>query len=273
MIICVNRSGIANRLIALISCIKYSNENNIGFSYYWQIINSYSNYNRHIFNCSFDKLFSNNIKLVKNVDLIKIDKLLKKTKKNIPVKYDNKYFYYHPRLLNFEWNTTFNHEYYKKVFNYKEEYLNYFKVLTLINKLQDKIDHFSSNFDEKTISVHIRSWSRRNEEGRHYKRFQNGIRRFETEMLKYKTHNFFLATDSQKVKDYFQNKSILKEKIICYPRKTNLDTSRKYPEGIQEDLIELYLLSKNKIIIGSHNSTYTEVAWWLAECPENITIL
>ena len=139
--------------------------------------------------------------------------------------------------------------------------------------MQDKIDHFSSNFDEKTISVHIRSWSRKNEEGRHYKRFQNGIRRFETEMLKYKTHNFFLATDSQKVKDYFQNKSILKEKIICYPRKTNLDTSRKYPEGIQEDLIELYLLSKNKIIIGSHNSTYTEVAWWLAECPENITIL
>ena len=61
--------------------------------------------------------------------------------------------------------------------------------------------------------------------------------------------------------------------MLIYPRKTTLDNSRDFTEGIQEDLIELYLLSKNKIIIGSHFSTYTEVAWWLGGCTENIKII
>ena len=56
-------------------------------------------------------------------------------------------------------------------------------------------------------------------------------------------------------------------------RETDLDTSRDFPEGIQEDLIELYLLSKNNYIIGSHFSTFTETAWWLGGCTQNIVIL
>jgi len=93
-------------------------------------------------------------------------------------------------------------------------------------------------------------------------------------MKKYdKDYTFYVATDSKDVQNYFNNSSELKDRIFIYPRKTNLDTSRDFPEGVQEDLIELYLLSKNKIIIGSHFSTFTEVAWWLAECPENITII
>ena len=60
---------------------------------------------------------------------------------------------------------------------------------------------------------------------------------------------------------------------MLYHRTTDLDTSRDFPEGVQDDLIELYLLSKNKILIGSHFSTFSEVSWWLAGCPQNVTIL
>ena len=65
----------------------------------------------------------------------------------------------------------------------------------------------------------------------------------------------------------------LPPEIIIFPRTTSLENSRSLQEGIQEDLIELYLLSKNKVLIGSFNSTYSEVAWWLGGCNEKITIL
>ena len=166
-----------------------------------------------------------------------------------------------------------DHNYNKIPNNVKNKYLPHFKFLKPIPALQLKIDNFSKRFNNKTISVHIRSWSGKNEEDRQKILFNNGIVKFEQEMLKYKEYNFFLATDSQNVKDYFIKKSPLKSRIICYSRKTNLDISREGLEGVQEDLIELYLLSKNKVIIGSRNSTYTEVSWWLGGCSCSITIL
>ena len=60
---------------------------------------------------------------------------------------------------------------------------------------------------------------------------------------------------------------------MLYQRTTDLDTSRDFPEGVQEDLIELYLLSKNRILIGSHFSTFTEVAWWLGPDNMSVTVL
>ena len=135
-----------------------------------------------------------------------------------------------------------------------------------------KKDIFSKKFNKNTISVHIRSWNRNGEKSRRDYLFN--IQKFETEMKKYnEQYNFYLSSDSLEVINYFKNISDLKKRILIYPRITDLDTSRDFSEGVQEDLIELYLLSKNKIIIGSHFSTFTETAWWLAECPENIIIL
>ncbi len=276
MIVSTNIAGLSNRIKSLISCIRYSKENNIDVKVLWEVLDSYKKHH-HILNCRFSKLFSNNIEIKKlNHNSCKIYKshcFMIFDNDNLPDNfdtYDKKNAKYTPSDKR---RRNIDHNYNKIPKNVIENYLPHFKVLKPIKELQKEIDVFSLKFDDNTISVHIRSWSGPNEESRNKKLFINGIERFETEMLKYKTHNFFLATDSQKVKQYFQNKSILKEKIICYPRKTNLNTSRKYPEGIQEDLIELYLLSKNKIIVGSHNSTFTEVAWWLGGCPKNITIL
>ena len=129
------------------------------------------------------------------------------------------------------------------------------------DELQQKVDTFSKQFDENTISVHIRSWCRPNEQSRANILFIEGIEKFELEMMKYSNATFFLSTDSQDVKHYFSNKSLLKDKIFVFPRTTSLENSRSLQTGIQEDLIELYLLSKNKVLIGSFNSTYSEVAW------------
>ena len=77
---------------------------------------------------------------------------------------------------------------------------------------------------------------------------------------------FFITTDSKQVIKYFKESPEWGKRVIFYDRSTDLDTSRDFPEGVQEDLIELYLLSKNSKLIGSHFSTFSEVAWWLGGC-------
>ena len=153
----------------------------------------------------------------------------------------------------------------------KQKYINCFQTLKPINQLQEKINNYSKCFTENTISVHIRSWNRNGEKSRRTDLFN--LHKFENMMNNYKTSLFYLATDSKKVQDYFKNDSKLRDRILIYPRTKCLNTSRDSYQGVQEDLIELYLLSKNKIIIGSHFSTFTEVAWWLGGCTKNIVIL
>ena len=155
----------------------------------------------------------------------------------------------------------------------KQNYIPFFKQLKPIQEISNAIESFSKKFDTNTISVHIRSWCRPNEYSRASKLFINGLKKFERQMLKYPNANFFLATDSSNVQNYFLNHPSFKDKVIIYNRSSKLENSRSLPLGIQEDLIELYLLSKNKTIIGSFNSTFTEVAWWLGGCTKNITII
>ena len=276
MIISTNKGGLSNRIKSLVSCLRFGSENNMESKVYWEILNSYKTHN-HLLNCPFSKLFSNNIEInsLQNIDYYNYSShcLMVFDSDNLPDNfdtYDKKNAKYTPsdkRGRNIDFNYT-------KIPNLViKKYLVYFKLLKPIKEIQNNIDEFSKKFNSNTISVHIRSWSGPNENSRNKTLFKNGVKRFENKMNEYKECTFFLATDSQDVKDYFKNKSNLKDRILCYPRKTNLKNSRENELGVQEDLVELYLLSKNKVIIGSHNSTYTEVAWWLAGCPENIFIL
>lgn len=274
MIISNNIGGLSNRIRCIVSCIRYAKKNNINYGVYWLVIDSYKTH-KHILNCSFDKLFSNDFE-VKNINSNNTYKhhcFIIFDDDNLPINFNtfdsncSRKFTKSDKL-----NRNIDFMYNKIPEKIRSEYINYFKILKPIDVLQNKIDDFSKNFTINTISVHIRSWNRNAEESRRNYLFD--INRFEKKMNEYDNkYNFYLASDSYGVINYFKTESPLKDRIIIYPRKTNLDTSRDIQEGIQEDLIELYLLSKNNIIIGSHFSTYTEVAWWLGGCPENIIIL
>ena len=274
MNISINEGGLSNRIKSLVSVIRLSNHNKNEYKVYWKVLDSYKK-NNHILNCSFNQLFQNNIevnKINKQSNIYNSHCLLIFDNDTIPNNFNtfksNCSIQFHK---NDNLNRNIDYMYNKIPQHIKNEYIQYFKELKLIPELHQKVVDFSEKFNEKTVSVHLRSWNRKNEKGRRDYLFN--IKKFEKQMLKFKETNFYLASDSNEVIQYFTNKSKLKDKIIIYPRETNLDKSRDFPEGIQEDLIELYLLSKNKYIIGSHFSTYTEVAWWLAECPKDIIIL
>ena len=276
MIVSTNKGGLANRIKSLVSCLRYGEENNVKVGVYWSILNSYEK-EKHILNCGFKELFENDLEvtIMKEGDILYDSPCLRIFDEDeVPVNFCT----FKPR-----WKRKFipkDHLRRDVLFSYnkmpekvKENYKPYFKKLILKEELQQKVDTFSKQFDENTISVHIRSWCRPNEQGRACSLFIDGIERFENEMMKYNNTTFFLSTDSPYVKKYFLRQSLLKNKIIVFHRTTSLENSRSLQTGIQEDLIELYLLSKNKVLIGSFNSTYSEVAWWLGGCNEKVTIL
>ncbi len=271
MIISINEGGLSNRLKTIASCIRLDKDN---YGIKWNILDDYNKKN-HILNCPFNKLFKNNIEvkeIKKDDKVIKNPYLAIKESDNLP---DNFNTFKSKCSRGFECedpkNRNIDYMYNKIPKSIKYEFINCFKKLKPIDQLREKIDFFSKKFNNNTISVHIRSWNRNGEKSRRDGLFN--IDKFVNEMKKYNKHNFFMSTDSEEVKKYFSEESELKDRIIFYSRTSSLNNSRDFIEGMQEDLIELYLLSKNKIIIGSHFSTFTEVAWYLACCPRTITIL
>jgi hypothetical protein len=284
-IISIHQGGICNRFKSFSSAVRIAKQNNCDYKLVWEVLDDYSTKN-HILNCEFDKLFINNCNInynnINNTDnTYKSDRLYINNNDNIP-KYFNTFDSKCSIKFNCEYkdNKDIDYMYMKIPEHIRTEYGLYFNLLKPIPELESKINDFSNNFNPNTVSVHIRSWNRNAELGRRSGLFQ--IDKFEKEMKNRinsnNETNFYLASDSSKVIKHFKElndkpESPFYQKIINYPRTTTLDNSRDFPEGIQEDLVELYLLSKNKTIIGSHFSTYTEVSWWLAGCPPDITIL
>jgi hypothetical protein len=57
-----------------------------------------------------------------------------------------------------------------------------------------------------------------------------------------------------------------------YPKRTAVN-DRTSREGMQDILIDLLLLSRNKHLVASYLSTFPELAWWLGGCQATVSII
>ena len=169
MIISTNIGGLSNRIKSLVSCLRYSYKNNIEAKVYWKVLNSYKTHT-HILNCSFNKLFLNKIeikKINKTMNIFNSHCLMIFEEDNLPINFNNfnskcsKKFSRSDKL-----NRNIDFMYNKIPKKIKKDYIKCFKVLEPIGKLQQKIDRYSKQFNDKTVSVHIRSWNRNGEKSR-----------------------------------------------------------------------------------------------------------
>ena len=265
-----NKGGLSNRLKSIASCIRLAKFDLDYVCVEWIVISNYKK-NKNILNCDY-KCLLKSPKEYNNEDIKKknsTERLHIKTDDNIPLNFP-KFKSYCAKQLK-EKPMSIDFEFLRIPNNVKSEYIKAFSKIELCDSLNTEVENYSKKFNSKTVSVHIRSWNRPNEQTRrslHYKT------KFLLEMKKFPDDfKFFLTSDSQKVLNFFTKECELKNRVITYPRRSNLDNSRDNQLGIQEDLIELYLLSKNKYLIGSHFSTYSEVAWWLGKCTNDIVII
>lgn len=273
--------GLGNRLKNIVSCLKLSDEFNLPINIQWEK-------KPFVCNCDFNDLYENDFS-INNLSNIKINypfnpfacwRFYVSDKDNIPNNFNKVKRDICGDIFsgNINYTRFIDMEYNRIPYNLKNQYSKYLNSLKLKKEIREKITEFSSNyFNSKTISVHIRTWPVKSWSSDVKRSKYVKLNKFINEMKKYKDHNFFLATDSDDVKKIM--KTHFKNKIITYNRKNNLCdengniVNRNTINGIQDDLVELYLLSKNNIIIGSHSSSFTEVAWYLGNCTKNITIL
>ena len=143
----------------------------------------------------------------------------------------------------------------------KEEYSKMFSIIKsqVRNDILLEVDNFSNNFTDKTISVHIRSGTGHPIEGivqeeRRAFKLDETIKVMESYSDDY---TFYVSTDEYVEQGSNNILSTLQEKFgdrIFYHKKDSL--------SVRGALIDLLLLSKNKTIIGTYFSSFTEVSWW-----------
>lgn len=118
--------------------------------------------------------------------------------------------------------------------------------------LQQRIDEVSRTFGNRCVGVHIRrtdNLSSINESPT--KLF---VDQMQMMIQSDKDTCFYLASDSPEEKS--KMKAIFGERILTFVT----DLSRNSVQGIQDALVELYVLSKTKMILGSVKSSYSETA-------------
>ncbi len=276
----VNEIGISNFLKTVFSCYRI-NKN---------ILNNESNYclikNEYIENI-FNKIFKDNdyfyeIDNLTNIDVEQVESNFDKTNlifglvgwrfftssiDNLSIDdYQNEWYLRgNKSAIDFRYTNIPKH--------IKEEYLEIIKKFNIQDKILNNVEKFKkeNNLCDEYLGVHIRTWYNNNN--------FNDMRTSNERYCYYKTV----------IQDFinFINNSNLKKVLICtdnideisYILK-NIDNHKEIIltkknielHNLQNDFSDLLLLAGSKFLIGSLNSTFTELAWWYGGCSDNIKI-
>lgn len=121
-----------------------------------------------------------------------------------------------------------------------------------IEEIATRIDRVTSDFTPQTIGIHLRRTD-------HIYSIEESplslfIKTIEKEIEANDRINFYLATDSQEDKQRLKKQ--FGSRILTY----DCELSRNSLEGMQAGVVELWALSRTAKIIGSHRSTYSQLA-------------
>lgn len=127
-----------------------------------------------------------------------------------------------------------------------------FKWFKPSENITKQADRYISGFSDNTIGVHIRRGD--NITSIKYSRLSEFIRLMRIETERNENCQFFLATDSpieeEKLKKEFGKRIITHKKIL----------NRNSEQGIIDAIVDLWCLASTNKIIGSHYSSFSEVA-------------
>jgi len=139
-------------------------------------------------------------------------------------------------------------------------YKPYFLALKPSKYVKEVMD--TIHLPEKCVAVHFRHSS----DWKEYNRWgDDDINQFFKEMHKYSDDTYFyVACPDQGVHDAVIEE--FKERALF------IDMNYANVDNVK-DVAELFLLSKCDKLIGTYGSTFTECAWWLSGCNQEVTII
>ena len=144
-----------------------------------------------------------------------------------------------------------------------DSYLPFFRMLKPVAQLEDRIASFALEMPDSAIGVHLRSWGVMGDEKKAFYCLRNYLR----ELKRYSARPLFVASDTDKALNDLR--SAVENPVFTFPigRRGHDSTDQ-----IKDAVVELHLLARPRVLIGSFISTFTEYAWWLGGCTQEITI-
>jgi hypothetical protein len=139
----------------------------------------------------------------------------------------------------------------------RSELLAYFPRLQLQSRLYHAVADVAmrAGVDRGCVGIHIRRnhpYCRQVPVGSFFTAVDRALRRFT---------RAFLATDSPEVEDIFSSR--YRGDVTFYAKRSRF---RDEQIGIEDALIDLFMLAKTGHLIGTSGSSYSDLAWWLGEC-------
>lgn len=261
MITLVPVGGLANRMKAVDSAIALSREAGSELRIIW--------YKDQGLNCRFDELFQqlpvdNNIRL-KEASFLDLWTYDRPRKKNffLPKPFQSLFFndcIYEAdatermyRGFDFkEWARQKRVYLASCVYFFRSDKKKLFDVFTPIASLQEKINRQTSLFNEHTIGIHIRRTD--NISSIKESPTELFIEEIKKEIERCNEANFYLASDSQ------EDKKILLDTFGSRIMTSERPADRNSVSGMQDALVEMYILANTTKILGSAKSSYSETA-------------
>ena len=152
---------------------------------------------------------------------------------------------------------------------YFKENFDFLKLLQPNKKINKKINKILKDFNENTVGIHIRrgdATSCQFKENYLISSLDSFEDKMNLELIKNKKTKFFLATDCPNTEAIFKNKF----KVITNEDKNFVESNYFNPKFNQEDaVIDMFLLSKTKKILGTNWSSFSTVSSKLNQIPLN----
>ena len=122
---------------------------------------------------------------------------------------------------------------------------------------------------EGAVGLHIRSWH----DDAFRKNALHNTQMFVNAVLETNAERVFLCCDSIEIENDLENLLGSRVKLI----KQNFQGERHIAidqsvETMVHALLDLFLLSKCSTIIGTYQSSFSELAWWIGRCQNKVTI-
>ncbi|NJL12527.1 MAG: hypothetical protein HC913_05695 [Microscillaceae bacterium] len=263
MIVIKPVGGICNRMRAIAASLEWAKETNHDLKVIWNLD---SDLNLDFFSCfmPIQNMSLQNERIEKNQLKILFKKIIKKIKKisgqgyNVHIYVQDIYNLIEKGLSKEDFKNYFNNISQNKLIYIEANWDFYplscspYNLFRPSHLIQNKIAFFSAKFPDKIIGVHIRR--KDHKIAIHHSPTKKFIDIINQELEKDNAQSFFLATDCEETE-----KALLEafdEKVFTYSKIKDRNT----PDGIQEAIADLFLLSKTKKIYGSYWSSFSEVA-------------
>ncbi len=259
-------AGLGNRIKCMISVLKrcdednYANQEHCSSPFiYWPVNDACG--------CKFEELFSPATPL-KEIGYSELQGV------RVDAKYDDAY-------INKSWKFKFNNvaemdfKYHKLPQDWIIDFLPYAWRIKPKKDIEDAAwafcNRYKESFDKnEVIGVHIRKGDFKGlYDGReNVSKEEDFMERMKCLLEVNPDYKFLLCTEDEETEERFKRR-FDDNHIIHFPKRFR---GRDNPLAVKEAFVDILLLSKCPIIIGTFLSTFTEIAWWLGNCRAQVVI-